>query len=359
MDDLLYNLKIRREYNNIVKYKITNDNYKIEYDIKYSEIDKENLYFYASKIKKDLIYLYDKISMKIFQDSCDLDNIRNNISLYCTIYYKYDSINFGDIKVNNDHTTYTIEYIKKELIDTWKNKQVSYHNLFNILNIIFHDTFTFKLIYKETKYNLYKDSLNTYLQVNSYKKDIDTIQSDDIIDLHKELEKISKKISNEINNGYYYTSSINDLTMNDNYEEVLSVHINQHNHNIHWTKDNDDKLYTTYKIKKEVNINLQKSLLLMFNNITDIKKITEKLYLDENNTKNLSLQSILIYLAGDILDGTSVSSGHYMCMFKCNNKWYLFNPTPTPIPTPITEYENYNEYITNENSKYITGLYYI
>lgn len=362
MDDLLYNLKIKTEYQSMYKYPLKVDEINLNLDITYSENDKKKLYFYASKIKNELIYLYNNISMKIFQESCNLDNIRNNISLYCKIFYKYDSINVDNIKEKDLADKYTIEYIKNELINKWKNKQLSYLDLFNILNIIFHETFKFNLIYNETKYNLYKDSLETYLQ-SKYDIDIDNIKSNDIKKLNIELEEISKKISNEINNDYYYTIAIDsDLNMDDNYklilyEEDISIYKSLENNNIHWIKDeNNGKLYTTYKIKKEININLQKSLLIMFNNITNKKIITEKLYLDDSKINSLSLQSILFYNAGNVLEGSDVSSGHYMCMFKCNNKWYLFNPSPTPI---LTEYENYNDYINEQRSKYITGLYYI
>jgi len=107
-------------------------------------------------------------------------------------------------------------------------------------------------------------------------------------------------------------------------------------------------LYSTITIN---NNNNNKSIFIIFDlldsHINDYTIYpTEKLYLNNLSNKEnkdyqnkyLSLQSIIFFSKGSIAsDNTSeYNTGHYTCLFKCNNKWYYYNDNSLNV---ITEYE--------------------
>jgi hypothetical protein len=121
--------------------------------------------------------------------------------------------------------------------------------------------------------------------------------------------------------------------------------------------------------------NIHKNFIIKFdiiNNTTNDKYIiipADKLYLNneiyENNVKNqntkyLSLQSIIFFSKGvpEGFKGTDTRSGHYTCLFKCEDKWYYYNDSPFMIK----EYSSTLDKI-HENSLFknllIRLLYYI
>jgi ubiquitin C-terminal hydrolase len=56
--------------------------------------------------------------------------------------------------------------------------------------------------------------------------------------------------------------------------------------------------------------------------------------------------------------GKDSKSGHYTCLFKCNNKWYYYNDSPK---VNIDEYDTLDDVLKNQSFKHlkIRMLYYI
>ena len=363
MDDMLYNLKINSNFENRYSNTFTKDIYQFKYNIIYDDNDKKQLYYYASLIKKELIESYNNISMKKHKAICVYTNIRSYMKEYFNIYYKYDKIKITDIKVNNTSIltdTDKFNNIIADLKDTWSNKQKDISGYINHMQIIFNDTFfnlPIKLHKNDTK--VYKDDCNI--------EDTDTI------------DEQTQKIYNFSTKNYDYSTII----------ENIIIHISDYTKDYNMIDDgyklyNYDKIHLTVKDKDNIswsddgyviigteNIytkNLPKARYLQFNNIKNIKiNPSEKLFLNDKtynensenseNTPFLSLQSIIIIEKGATTD-FSIVSGHYTCIFKCIDKWYLYNDTYTPKVSMITPYGDFNN-ITEEQKTKIVGLYYI
>lgn len=377
MDDMLYNLKINSNFENRSSNTFTKDIYQFKYNIIYDDNDKKQLYYYASLIKKELIESYNNISMKKHKAICVYTNIRSYMKEYFNIYYKYDKIKITDIKVNNTSILTDNEVfndIIADLKDTWTTKQLDITE-YIILDIqkIFNDTFfnlPIKLHKNDTK--VYKDDCNILTndtieeqikKINGSIRhnDYSTITEYIIITVSDNTKDYNTKDYNMIDNAYkLYTYDDNmDFTVNDKITKTS---------NIRWSDDG----YVIIGTENIYTKNLPKARYLHFNNITNIKiNPSEKLFLNDKtyneNSKNsentpfLSLQSIIIFEMGEKTK-YSANSGHYTCIFKCNNKWYLYNDFSEPKVSIIKHEGNtdgdFNN-ITEEQKTKIVGLYYI
>ena len=369
MDDMLYNLEINSKFSNKFNnktIKFLNIDYNLNYNIIYNDNDKKQLYYYASLIKKELIESYNNISMKKHKAICVYTNIRSYMKEYFNIYYKYDKIKITDIKVNNTSIltdTEKFNNIIADLKDTWSNKQLDISEYISYIQIIFNDTF-FNLPIKLQK----KTS-------KVYKNSIDIKDSDDI-ETQKDIIYKSISINYDYNiipdNIIIHIGIDTDYNMKENNYKlynynITDVTVKDKNTNIDKISWSEDK-YATIGTEHIYTKNLPKARYLQFSNNNN-KNIfpSEKLFLNDKtynensenseNTPFLSLQSIIIFEMGNKKE-YSAESGHYTCIFKCNDKWYLYNDTYTPKVSMITPDGDFNQ-ITNEQKQQIVGLYYI
>ena len=209
------------------------------------------------------------------------------------------------------------------------------------------------------------------LKVKYINHDIDDIDDKEInyIDFNKEqrdilfnefIEKKSlKKISYDINwtadiqqDYKYLFNALNDIFNNSiNITFIIELKINMNN------LDFNKNYILNILLDNNININnIKNSLFININRyhyngsiLVKYDYILNPSLEFENNDKKYNLQSILLHY------GNNLNSGHYTCIFKCNDNWYLYNDGGKKKVTLIGDFNK----ITNDQKKEIVGLYYI
>jgi hypothetical protein len=286
---------------------------KYVYDLFFNtEIDDSNkeLYKLATDIRKELHNIYSIISNENNTDvphKCKL--IRKMMNDYKNAYNIYNPNNTID---QND----------------WQRVQSEPVQTLEFFNIIFK----------------FKDTTDIQLQVwgSNTQPDKNTMIHTSPITNRREKSSFIHRIE----------CNIDDKILN------LSTHIPS---NINITEFNDDNLWNVrknnsnikykYKIDELTIINSQllfvhiNRIIYDYSNERHVKskslaKIQNKITLGNGNSK--SLHSIIIHNGRE-------NGGHYICLFKCNNKWYEFDDLKKDIKIigTFTEISKNINYMTN------------
>ena len=317
MDDILYNLDVNNKLTIKNIYNYSNIEYIYNYNIIIDENVKNKLYYLRSLIKKELIYLYNKISMKeSFNDSTyNLDKLRDYINNYITTHKNISNAKYSDliisnrentqvidnsniiytiiansIQLNTEDNTVTINKINNKDYSVLGNRFNDPNELYPILHQIFNDT-----LYKNNVICVYtydnEDNIQDFMDENNNMKEPD-------------YDKLIVQYTKE----YPFLDIITKLPS-------IFIHINY-----------KTELFTNKILNPLVNL----------------------------THNNLTLQSIIVYVD---------NNKHYICVFKCENMWYKYNDMNSPKVVKLT-LNVYNNYITNihnsiDNYCGIVSLYYI
>lgn len=327
MDNLLYNLDTSNK--NIEKNTINIDIdidpiiKRIEFDLIIDDNIKKELFYYRTLIKLELIYLYKTISMKnnyySENNNYNLIKLRKYIQEYIDHALNATDITYNNLKLfNTDNVN-----INPIDIDTLEKiiKDIN-------ININIDNTVDKTVYYDKNKNDLYKIISNKSLTED---KDWNTSYRDiiDVIYIFKEIFK--DKNDDFINFGQLIPETSpekNSFTINELLTKLEKESGKTDNY------INNIKFPIFYHINKlEILDDKKKSTLIKIDIIIDYKI--------EN------LQSIILNNGGD-------SGCHYTCLFKCNDKWYLYNDI-----TAIKQIEEDFKTMIDKYKQNIIGLYYI
>jgi hypothetical protein len=291
------------------------------------------------------------------------------ISLFENIFKKFI---YHDISLNNE-----IIYIKFKYL---QSKLSSIKNIKSYFNSGGYN----KIKFKFTNNNTYSNNTDINNDTNINKKDYFKIIEE--INVKNTLEIYANNFINKSDTDFIYDMTDDNYKLyNNNYndpfkdsidklskEDFLDIKKYTMQNLFSDTKKND---YIRHSTLITYNDNIHKNFIIKFNiinNTTNNKYIiipADKLYLNneiyENNVKNqyakyLSLQSIIFFSKGvpEGFKGTDTRSGHYTCLFKCEDKWYYYND----FPFKIIEYSDTLDKIHENplfNHLLIRFLYYI
>lgn len=321
MDDIIYNLDISNNFllnikesydhtNKSVDPDLSNKKFIITYDYIINDNDKNELFYCRSFIKKHLIYLYDTISnnKKFSTAKYNLNNFRKSIQNYITYHNNITVIDYNNFKakVINNETA--------ETADTADTDE-KYNDV--------DDNDKYKKLLLSNK----KKSLKLISNNNDWTED----RQQDYKDLFNALNEIFNKSIN-INFITQTYNETDELILDENYISALL-----HENNISSSSSNSIFInFFRINVKETTKNNFILNPLIEF----------------QNNNKNYNLQSIILH------SGNDHNSGHYTCIFKCNDKWYLYNDMNNPKVSIIETDGDFNQ-ITNEQKQQIVGLYYI
>ena len=392
--NVIYNEKtynIITNVNNNIDSNITNIKYNI------LSIKKELINKYE---KISMKKLEDSCNLDKFREYIyDIYRVNNSDNIYEITKNDYKIISKDQIDMNNVTEITDIE-LKKQIINKYKEKYtndnydlIEYIDIIDNIfkNFIFQNTKeSIKKIYinvnhlkeklKTTKINdpneiiklLHNNIVDIFDETTTYTY----YDIDDIIDTNKYFELITENENKNIinitfidfkkerdnENNYTYDMTTDDYKLyNCIYYNLFKLNVINDFDDIENTYFINQKLkanllekYVLYSTITINNNNNNKSIFIIFdlldsgvNNYTIFP--TEKLYLNnlsnkenkennENNNKYLSLQSIIFFSKGSIASNSTseYTTGHYTCLFKCNNKWYYYNDNSS---NKITEYE--------------------
>jgi hypothetical protein len=221
----------------------------------------------------------------------------NNSGGYNKIKFTFtnNNIYYSNTDINNDPNINAKDYFKIiEKINVKNTLEIYANNFINKSDTYFIYDMT------DDNYKLYNNNYN-----DPFKDNIDKLSKNDFLDINKYT--MQNLFSNTKKNDYIRHSTL--ITYHDNIHKNFIIKFN------------------------------------IINNTTNNKYIiipADKLYLNndkyENNVKNqyakyLSLQSIIFFSKGvpEGFKGTDTRSGHYTCLFKCEDKWYYYNDFPFKI----------------------------
>jgi hypothetical protein len=376
-----YLVDINKISNSAKIYKLINENYVIN-DANINNIDtsKATLMNSTSQLYNDIIDDYNLNTKKHYTEN----NIDPNeiISLFENIFKKFI---YHDISLNNEIIYIKFNYLQSNLssINSIKKRKSYFNNSGGYSNIKFtiNDTNTYYS-------NIIDINNDTNINTKNYFKIIEKINVKNTLDIKIDhfINKSDKYFINKSDKYFIYDMTDKNYKLyNNNYNDPIKGNIenlsktdfldikNYYMHNLFTdTTKNDYIRHSTLNTYRD---NIHKNFIIKFdiiNNTTNDKYIiipADKLYLNneiyENNVKNqntkyLSLQSIIFFSKGvpEGFKGTDTRSGHYTCLFKCEDKWYYYNDSPFMIK----EYSSTLDKI-HENSLFknllIRLLYYI
>jgi hypothetical protein len=305
------------------------------------------------------------IQNKYTNDNVDIFEI---IELFNNIFKNFI---YQKISLNHETTYINFNFLTTQLIKITDTVDTDENKINNIKKYI-------EKVAKSGDENINFDNITIYTPDNI--TDITDIKEDYIKIIEKnpdvnmiviaEYDFIEKSEDNSFN---YNMTDDNYMLYKESYHDIITVNkdalttiedfLNKENYTKYPNSD-----YIRYSSIKTYNNNIPKTFIIQFNLAKDKFIITpaEKLYLNNNkyseNVNNnekkfLSLQSIIFYSMGESV-GKDYKSGHYTCLFKCNNKWYYYNDFPT---VTISEYNTLDYVLKNDRFKHlkIRLLYYI
>ena len=216
---------------------------------------------------------------KSINDLDNLDNLRNIIQDYIKIYALIKNITYTDIKFYNEKD---IEINQDDPTNNELIKQLKHYNSFG----------------SKTN-NIYKNSIKN--------NDEDSSQR-----INSSFTKEDFSVSGNKQNDISETLTVINTIFNNTFIETKNYLITTLLDDVMYDPDDDT-------------INHKKSILYIIpttgNNFKPLVVL-----------KNLNLQSIILHNgATAIVQGAkdaihiTAASGHYICVFKCNDYWYLYN----------------------------------
>lgn len=322
MDEILYNLDVNNNLTIKGTTIINTYEYIYTYNISIEENIKNKLYYLHSSIKKELIYLYNKISMKeSFDDEHDtLNNLRDYINNYIITYNSTTIIKYSDISI-------------KKKLDTGKEEDIN------------------------TSTNEY-GTVSTTLGLNKINEKLGSISSQDYSvkgDRFNDPNELYRTL-NVIFNNTLYKNNIIYVYIYDNSDSHNPYEFMDANHNM--MDPLLDNLFSEYIIThqfSDITLRLPSIFIeIKYKNIKFTNKIFNPLVEVNLNEYNLTLQSIIVYVN---------NNSHYICLFKCENFWYKYDDRNDSkvVKLAVIIKDNYIINIHDLIDKYcgIVSLYYI
>jgi hypothetical protein len=282
-------------------------------------------------IGKKLLIDNEKIHLFWENNSCYIDSIlialfhNKNIDIlnYPLIIYKNDKLNLLTKKINNELINlFEIIYKRKK------------HNTCSILRKTINNFYNKLIKFNPNKQIIDKNENWTNSQLDIF----------DFLNLFQNIYNIPDDLKFKEGNNINYSNFIfnipTDLIIN---KKKLYINKILPSFNI----KNNKKIFKTTLLKSD------KLFLNIYRNIEtfklDTKIIPAKILKLPDNSFNLYLTSIIIHYGNH-------HSGHYICLYKSNNKWFEYNDlnnSPIYIGNLNKIIQN-NNYISN-----IVGLLYI
>jgi hypothetical protein len=311
-DEIKDFIKINTITNDITNNNIISNNKNlIEYDnhliFNNNDINyKYNIYGYihnnifsttnSNKLFDYIIYEYNEI---------------NNINLITNI--KFKQYNFTNIKLEHNNNSCNINTIIISLFNS-KHKAI-----FDLLYFLTPIDFT----------NINKDIIKVNDEVYYYKLVLElkekllflysNLEDNIINETRKNIRQILSKLTND--NEYIDK----DIEIHSIFNILCIIYTN---FNIYFNNNNDSKLTITDNIKKLYTDN--NCILIGTDILWRYHYVHKEIKLKQNKT--LKINSLILYYDNSSIDlfpktgeKNPISGGHYICLFKVNDKWYLYN----------------------------------
>jgi hypothetical protein len=235
----------------------------------------------------------------------------NNINLITNI--KFKQYNFNNIKLEHNNNSCSINTI---IISLFNSKHKAIFDLLYFLTPKDFSNINNHIIKVNDKVYYYKLVLELKEKLLFLYSNLE----DNIInETRNNIRQILFKLTNN-------TEYINkDIEIHNIFNILDNIYTN---FNIYFNNNDDDKLTITNNIKKLYTDN--NCILIGTDILRNYNYVHKEIKLKQNKT--LKINSLILYYDNFNIDLISITGeknaipgGHYICLFKVNDKWYLYN----------------------------------